>query len=284
MRFLLLLAALAASTRAGTVVHRDLPYADPGDPAHRLDLYAPEGGGRRPVVVWIHGGGWAHGDKSDLQAGARDPVNRKPAGFVGQGFVFVAINYRLFPAADIRQMTADVARAIAWVHRHAAEYGGDGNAIYVMGHSAGAHLAALVCTDAGYLQDQGLSLRILKGCVAVDGDMYYAPLRIQTEASVYEQRSDRLKFPDDGAQREFSPVDHVAPGKGIPPFLLLHVAGHLETGTTLQAEIFAEALREGGIPVRVVPCPGKDHRSLNADLGLAGDPATEAIDSFLGRP
>ena len=145
-------------------MHRDLAYAEPRNDQQTLDLYAPAAGSKHPVVVWLHGGGWAHGDKNDLQAGAHDPVNRKPQAFVERGYVFVAANYRLFPTVNIRQMAGDVARAIRWVHEHASDYGGDPDAIFVMGHSAGSQLCALVCTDNGYLADQGLSLRTIKGC------------------------------------------------------------------------------------------------------------------------
>jgi len=273
----------APASAAEPRIQRDLPYASPANAAQSLDVYAPAGGDHHPVVVWIHGGGWAHGDKSDLQAGVHDPVNRKSAAFVGKGFVFAAINYRLFPSATVRQMAGDVARAIHWLHDHAAEYGGDPDTIFVLGHSAGSHLAALVCTDSAYLADEGLSLRLIKGCVPVDGDMFYAPLRIATEVNVHEATSDRLKFPDDASQKEYSAVMHVAAGKGIPPFLLLHVADHPETGTWLQTHIFAEVLRESHVPVEVVACAGKDHHTLNSDLGLAGDPPTEAVFAFLDR-
>jgi len=283
MKILLIAIAFSATPAfaADPVVHRDLDYARSGNAQQTLDLYAPAGGKNHPVVVWIHGGEWAHGDKSDLQAGTRDVINRKPHGFVEKGCVFVAINYRLFPSVTVRQMAGDVAKAIRWVHEHAVEYGGDPDSIFVMGHSAGSQLSALVCTDSSYLGDEGLSLRLIKGCVPVDGDMYYPPLRIETEENVHEAASDRLKFPDEASQKEFSSVMHVAPGKGIPPFLLLHVADHPETGTLLQSQIFAQVLREAGVPVEVFPCAGKDHHTLNADLGLAGDPPTQAVYAFL---
>ncbi len=233
------------------------------------------------MVFWIHGGGWEYGDKSDLQAGVHDQTNRKPRAFVEKGFVFVAVNYRLFPSVTIREMAGDVAKAIRWGRERAEEYGGDPNSLFVMGHSAGAQLAALVCTDGSYLGGEGLSLRNIKGCIPVDSDMFYPTLRIETEEDVHEAKSDRLKFPDDGSQKAFSSVMHVAPGRGIPPFLILHVADYPETGTALQAQILAQVLREASVPVEVVPCPGQDHRSLNADLGLPGNKPTEAVFAFL---
>src|SRR4029453_14165031 len=104
----------------------------------------------------------------------------KPQAIVDRGGVFVAINYRFVPNVDLKAMLGDVAKAIAWGKRHGAEYGGGPESIMVMGHSAGAQMAALVCTDERYLQAEGLALRDIKGCMPVDGDSYYPLLQIET--------------------------------------------------------------------------------------------------------
>jgi acetyl esterase/lipase len=118
---------------AGPKVHRDLPYTEPKNEWQTLDVYTPTEGKDHPVVVWIHGGGWQAGDKTEVQT--------KPQVFVDRGMVFVSINYRLLPKATIKQMAGDLAKAIRWTHDHAKEYGGDPNTIFVMGHSAGAQQA-----------------------------------------------------------------------------------------------------------------------------------------------
>jgi acetyl esterase/lipase len=266
---------------AGPVVIRDLAYAGPPGGPRSLDIYAPAEGANHPVVLWIHGGGWQYGDKADLQMGAVDQVVRKPHAFVENGFVFVSINYRLLPTATLAQMAQDVAQAIGWVHGNIKAHGGDPESIFVMGHSAGAQLAALVCTDGSYLEHEGLSLNAVRGCVPVDGDTYYPELQIDLEPEAATVNSYLLKFPDTITQKSLSSVLHVSKGKPIPPFLLLHVADHPESHTDMQAEILGEALREAGIPVRVLACPGKTHDTLNADLGLSGDGPTEAIFAFL---
>jgi arylformamidase len=143
-------------------VHRGLAYAEPKNERQTLDVYAPAEGKDHPVVFWIHGGGWQAGDKAEVQT--------KPKAFVDKGFVFVSTNYRLLPKVTIKQMAEDVAKAIRWTHDHAKDYGGDPDALVVMGHSAGAQLAALVCTDDSYLKAEKLSLSLIKGCVPVDGD------------------------------------------------------------------------------------------------------------------
>src|SRR5262249_5003934 len=145
-------------------IHRDLPYAEPKNERQLLDVYAPSEGTNHSIVFWIHGGGWKAGNKSGVQ--------KKPQQFVAKGYVLFSTNYRFVPAVTVKEMTSDIAKAIRWVHDHAREYGGNPDSIFVMGHSAGAHLAALVCTDDRYLKAEGLSLSIIKGCVPVDTAVY----------------------------------------------------------------------------------------------------------------
>lgn len=142
--FFLLLCLGSPILAAEPKIHRDLAYAEPKNERQTLNVYTPTEGKKHPVVVWIHGGGQA-GDKKDVQT--------KPKAFSDRGFIFVSINYRLLPdKVTIKQMAGDVAKAIHWTHDHAKDYGDDPNSILVMGHSAGAHLAALVCTDDRYLE------------------------------------------------------------------------------------------------------------------------------------
>ncbi len=274
MRFTLGLVSLLlapAVFAAEPKVSRDLAYAEPKNERQTLDVYAPAEGKNHPVVVWIHGGGWQRGDKTEVQ--------KKPQAFVAKGFVFVAINYRLLPAVTIKQMAGDVAKAVRWAHDHARDYGGDPNTIFIMGHSAGAQLAALVCTDDRYLKAERLSLSVVKGCVPVDGDTYDVPMQIQT---VEQRRADiyKKKFGDADSQKDLSPVTHVARGKHIPPFLILHVADHPETKG--QSQRLIKVLQEGGVSAKAYPAEGKDHTTINADLGLPDDQPTGALLEFLG--
>ena len=272
-----LLFVVASAFAADPVVHRDLPYAEPKNERQTLDVHAPADGNSHPVVVWIHGGGWQKGSKTD--------VGVKPQAFVRKGFVFVAINYRFVPNATIKEITGDVAKAIHWVHRNASRYGGDPNTLFVMGHSAGAQLAALVCTDDRYLKAEGLSLRIIKGCVPVDGDTYDVAKQVQMSESVQVRPyfdSHRRKFGHEASQKDLSAVTHVARDKGIPPFLLLYVADFPESRTGLQAQLLATALiLHGGVPVKVVAVPGKTHVTLDSDLGRPDDMATQALFAFV---
>jgi len=271
----------ASASTAKLNVKRDIPYAMPGDPRQKVDIYAPENAKNLPVVFWIHGGGWQGGDRSEIQV--------KPQAFADKGFVFVSTGYRLLPNVEMVAIFRDIAKSVHWVHDHIAEFGGDPNRILVMGHSAGAQLAALICIDDRYLKTEGLSLAIIKGCVPVDGDTYDVPAIIETAETrrrVHHQPQakfgHREKFGNDPAKHlDYSAVTHVAKGKGIPPFLILHVADHPDT--SVQAERLAAVLKEADIPTKVFAAKETNHSKLNENLGLPDDPPTKAMFEFVSE-
>jgi acetyl esterase/lipase len=261
-------------------IRRDIAY----DKAHErqvLDVYSPKDAKNLPVVFWIHGGGWQTGDKSSVQL--------KPQAFMDKGFVFVSTNYRLLPSVEIATIFRDIAKSIRWVHDHIAEHGGDPKRLLVMGHSAGAQLAALICTDDRYLNVEGVSLSIIKGCVPVDGDTYDVPAIIETAEARWKAHGlakakfgHREKFGNDPAKhKDYSAVTHVAKDKGIPPILILYVSGHPDT--TAQAQRFGNVLKENGLPVTLFGARETTHTKINADLGKPDDPATKALFEFVDK-
>ncbi|HAV63938.1 MAG TPA: alpha/beta hydrolase [Verrucomicrobiales bacterium] len=276
--FTLLTAASFAHSQLPPTV-ADVPYAEPAHERQVLDIYAPKDAANRPVVFWIHGGGWQAGDKSDVQI--------KPRLFNERGFVFVSTNYRLLPHVDMGTLIRDVAKSLGWVHRNIAGHGGDPRRILVGGHSAGAQLAAILCIDDRYLKTEGVPFSLLLGCVPVDGDTYDIPAIIETAET--RQRAHgmpmptfghRVKFGNDPVKHvDFSAVTHVAKGKGIPPFLILHVADHPDV--SIQARRLGAVLKEAEVPVRVFGAKETSHTRINAELGQPGDPATEALQQFL---
>lgn len=269
------------STVHAESVKSNIPYVEHGDPRQVLDIYAPPGAKNLPVVFWIHGGGWQAGDKTD--------VKLKPQAFMDKGFVFVSINYRLLPSVDMETINRDVAKAFGWVHKHIAEYGGDPKRVLVGGHSAGAELAALICTDERYLKAEGVGFDSLIGCVPVDGDTYDVPAIIEvaeTRARVHHlpmpKYGHRLKFGNDPEKhKDFSAVYHIAKDKDIPPFLILHVADHPDTSA--QAMRLGNALKEAGVPTRVFGAKETNHNRLNNNLGTPDDPATVALYEFIAE-
>lgn len=254
------------------IVRRDIRYAETcgvDAVSQSLDLYTPKDATKAPVMVYVHGGGWQKGDKA--------AVGSKAAFFTGQGFLFVSLNYRLLPAGRHPANVEDVASALAWVHTNVADYGGEPDKLLLMGHSAGAHLVALVATDERRLKAAGKELSILKGVIPLDTQAYdIGGVMEQTQgASLYRQ-----VFGDDPAVwRDASPLAHVAAGKDIPPFLIFHTAS--PEGRSRQAMAFAEALHNVGVSAKVVPVPSESHGELNQSLGRPDDPETDQAMKFI---
>ena len=261
-------------TQAPMMVYSDIPYAQLGgvDPnLLSLDVYTPlSGPAPFPVVVMVHGGSWREGDKRSLTVSGT-----KSAFFTSHGCIFISINYRLAPDAMYPAPVQDVAAALAWVHRYIGRYGGDSGRVYLMGHSAGGQLAALVATDESYLSAHALDLKVLAGVILLDA----VGLDIPSEMNPQSQSMFEAAFGSDPlVWGEASPLTHVAPGKSIPPFLIFYAS----MGSTSQA--FADALTPAGVKNWLVPEPDKTHASITADIGLPGDPVTARIMEFLGAP
>ncbi len=272
MRSIAILFFVAAPLHAAEPkMQRDVSYAEPKNERQTLDVYSPAEGKARPIIFWIHGGGWKAGDKKS--------VLKKPQIFVDKGFVFVATNYRFVPNVTVKEMVSDIAKAIRWVHDHAKEFGGDPNSIIVMGHSAGAQMAALVCTDDSYLKAEKLSLSILKGCVPVDCSFYDIPKRVKDGGDTSPATIKEIFTDKEVTQRDYSAVAHIAKGKHIPSFLILHVASRADTKA--QANWLADKLTAADVSAKVVPAEGKTHGTINSDLGLPDDKPTKELFEFL---
>jgi len=271
---LLMTAALAAQD-----VAKDVPYAEPALDRQVLDITAPKDAKNLPVIFWIHGGGWQAGDKAE--------VKEKPRAFVERGFIFVSTNYRLLPKVEMLTIFQDVAKSLGWVYRNIAARGGDPNRIFVMGHSAGAQLAALMCTDERYLKAEGVPFSAIRGCVPVDGDTYDLPAMIETVETRLRAHGEpppkfghRVKFGNDPEKlRDYSAVTHVEKGKGIPPFLILYVADHPDTSA--QARRLLRALKEADVPAAAFGAKETNHNRLNDNLGVPDAPAWKAVEEFV---
>jgi len=271
LAFLLILLVATPLLADEPRVHKGIPYAEPKNERQMLDVYAPTKGKDLPVVLWIHGGGWRAGDRANVQ--------KKPQAFVDKGFVFVTTNHRFFPHVTVKEMTGDIAKAIRWIHDHAKDYGGDPKSIFVMGHSSGAHLAALVCTDDRYLKAEGLPLSIIKGCVPVDVSVFDIPKRLKEGGSVATATFTKTFGEKEESQRDYSPTWHVAKGKSIPPFMVLHVADRAET--KVQAHWLADKLKDAGVSAKVIAAEGTNHGTINANFGKADDRPTQEMWAFL---
>lgn len=267
---------------AEPVVHCNLEYAKrEGAPARTttLDLYVPPNAKQAPIVVWVHGGGWRRGDKR--------MVSSKPTYFCDRGMILASINYRLSPATDVRGEATDVADAIRWLVEHAEEYGGDPKQIILIGHSAGAHLAALIATDYEYLKKADVDPADIRGVILLDGAGYNVKRQI-SESRLPALRQLYLDaFGDDPKEwKALSPLLHVEQSRTYPPVLILYVKSRRDS--TAQSVALSERLQEVGSHAEAIGYDDKSHATINREFGLPGDPPTAAasnfLDSVIGKP
>lgn len=254
-------------------VSRDIEYDEISgvdDKYLSLDVYQPLSLGWHPVILYIHGGGWTMGDK--------DSDKGKGEFFAESGYVFVSANYRLSPAVKHPAHIEDVAEAFAWVHENIKKYGGNPDKIFVMGHSSGAHLAGLLATDEKYLNDRDLSLNDLEGAILLDGAGYDIPALKKSDPKLFNLLYPTTFGKDPKILKDASPFFHISSGKHIPPFLLVHVE---RKASKTQAKAMAEKLQANGIKAELFFAQGRDHLSLERELGDDDDPTTRTILNFL---
>ncbi|MEM9018670.1 MAG: alpha/beta hydrolase, partial [Verrucomicrobiota bacterium] len=258
-------AELPASTKAGSdllegKMHRDLAYGE--HERNRLDLYEPPQASSAPIMVYVHGGGWRKGDKSR--------VGEKAEFFTKRGWVFASVNYRLLPDGAHPSNVNDVAAAIAWIHGNADEFGANPDELFLMGHSAGAHLVALVATWKAPLKEVGLDRSVLKGVISLDTNTYDLVALMEGPSGLY-----RLVFgEDEETWREASPITHLKTVNGVPPFFVAYSRGvseRLNPKREQFATSFAKALEEVGVDQDLVDATDRDHGEINQWFGLEED-------------
>jgi acetyl esterase/lipase len=214
----------------------DIPYG--ASPRQRLDVYTPTGAAGKPIIVFWYGGGWEEGRKSQYR-------------FVGAalaqaGYVAVLPDYRLYPAAKFPAFIEDGAAALAWVASHAAGIGGDPKRIFVAGHSAGAHLAAMLAYDPRQLERVALSPRLIRGFIGLSG-----PYALDPNTDTY-----RAIFSAPFTPADWQPV--LLARAGAPPALLIHGEAD-ETVHVSHAYRMVAALEAAHVPVTLATYPGRAH-------------------------
>ena len=244
------------------------------DPLQKLDYWKPTTPGS-PLVIFVHGGGWKRGDK-------RMAVGEKGAHFLKEGYAFASVNYRLVPANTVEEQAQDVAHAIAYLIKRAEKLGFDGKRVALIGHSAGAHLVALVGTDLSYLKQAEVGARSLRGIIPLDGAAYDVPRQIAEGGNFMHDTYLQAFGTDPERQKKLSPTAQAA-APNAPAFLILHV--QREDGTA-QSNALGEALRKADTPAEVKGFEGrglKGHMEINRDLGKPDYPATPVVDAWLKR-
>lgn len=246
-------------------------YAYGPDGRQRLDFWRGDGRSA-PLILYIHGGSWTRGDKANA-------IRSKAEHFGKQGYAFASMNYRLVPNATVEEQAADVASAVAWLREQARALGIDSSRIVLMGHSAGAHLAALVTTDPAYLKQAGVPMEDIAGVVLLDGAAYDVPSNLR-DGPNFAARARASAFGDNEArQLRLSPAAHTA-APNARDFLILYVD---RSGAPGQSMALADMLREAGTGAEARLVGGSSHMRLNRDLGQEGDEATQLVDDFVKR-
>ena len=244
------------------------------DPQQKLDYWRPTTPGSA-LVIFVHGGAWKFGDK-------RQALGEKGAHCLQQGYAFASLNYRLVPSCTVEEQAQDVANAIAYLIRRAEELGFDGKRVALMGHSAGAHLVALVGTDMSYLQKADLGPKSLRGIIPLDGAAYDVARQIAEGGNFMHDTYLEVFGTDPERQARLSPTKQAA-APNAPAFLILHV--QREDGTA-QSIALGEALRKADTPAEVKGFEGqglKGHMEINRELGKPDYPATPVVDEWLKR-
>ncbi|WP_230281181.1 alpha/beta hydrolase [Croceicoccus sp. Ery15] len=243
-------------------------------PLQRLDFYRSPSPGPRPLILFVHGGAWIGGDKSDSTGEA------KIRHYTQAGYQLASVNYRLLPEVDIEHQADDVAASLASLLEQARDLNIDTRRLVLMGHSAGAHLAALVATDPRYLKRYGLTPGDIGGVALLDGAAYDVPSQIM-DAGPLLGFAYQIAFGSGPArQSSLSPASHTATGNARD-FLLLHVE---RPDAERQAFTFADALESGGTRARVAGVKGRGmegHNRINAMLGRSDSDATPIVDEWL---
>jgi arylformamidase len=262
--FLLLLnPALAAELPPGVKVQRDIAYGS--DAAQRLDVYLPPQPSDAPILLMVHGGGWRRGDKDHSRV-----VDNKLAHFVPKGVIFVTINYRMMPEANPINQAADVARALAKVQQLAPSWGGDAATIILMGHSAGAHLVALISAAPDIAVTQGA--KPWKGAVLLDSGALNVP---QIMTARHLRLYDRA-FGKDPAEWQAASPFHRLSAKTVP---MLAVCSSKRSESCPMNRAFAAKANSLGGAVEVLPLD-LSHGEINMQLGQPGA-YTDRVEAFL---
>jgi acetyl esterase/lipase len=251
----------------GTAI-RNIAYGK--DPAQHFDLYLPAAAKGAPVVFYVHGGGWANGDKTN------PGLANKLAYWLPKGYAVISSNYRMVPVAMPLEQARDVARGVALAQRRAGEWKLDPHRVVLMGHSAGAHLVALLGADLRLLTDAGATRPL--GVVSLDSGALDVP------ALMGQRRVPKLyqaAFGSDPAYwRSTSPLQQLDRG-ALPMLLVCASERHFPTSPCAEARKFARAAEALRVPMTVQPEP-LNHGEINKNLGLPSA-YTDQVGAWIDR-
>ena len=251
---------------------RDVSYLADCNSQHQLDVYTPVKGEKPfPVLVHIHGGGWKMGDKEQMR--------NTGIFYASHGILFITPNYRLSPEVTHPAHVQDCAAALSWVFDHVATLGGDPERIFLSGHSAGAHLAALLATNTVYLQKYALNPSQLAGVIPVDTASF------NLLANNNERLVKRFVKQAFGRKKEVlvdaSPLFNITDKGECPEFLVLNTMNR--AAGVKGGKVFAEKLKNAGCKVQFIPVADHTHRDMAQGMYDATDPVGKTILEFILR-
>lgn len=255
------------SLPAGVRVMRNLAYG--ADAKQRLDVYLPTHPlTNAPVIIMVHGGAWRTGDKA-----MSNVVDNKIARWVPDGIVFISINYRLLPQVDPLLQAQDVATALAYAQKNAAQWGADAHQFVLMGHSAGAHLVSLLAADPTLATRQGAQPWL--GTVSLDSAAYDIP---QIMAVKHYRFYDKAFGSDPTYWQAASPLQQLKSQKTA--FLAICSTQRPDKPCD-QARDFVSQAKSLQISASLQPEP-LTHKEINQQLGL-NNAYTQRVETFLIR-
>ena len=273
-------AGTARPATAQSRVTADIAYVAGGGPRQQLDLFLPERAGF-PTFLFVHGGSLQSGDRKEVPAA--DLCRR----FNEWGFGCAATGYRLFPEVDWPSPASDVAAAVAWLHEHLPAHGGDGDGLFLLGHSSGCTLASLVATDERLLAPHGLRPSDLAGVVALGCRLDNQPpdTTRADPARVAEYLSSDswgARFGSYQALLDFVPLTHLGPH--VPPILVvLGDAERFKPPILEDGAKFVGLARNCEVDAEIVILDDRTHRTALERMPEAGDPGFETVVAFAER-
>lgn len=247
-----------------STVQRNVSYGS--DSAQRLDVYIPKNAQNAPVILMVHGGAWRTGDKAMNRV-----VENKANRWLTKGIIFVSINYLLLPKADPLTQANDVALALAKAQSLAPSWGGDAKRFVMMGHSAGAHLVALISANANIAKQQGAQPWL--GTVMLDSAAYDLE---KTMLSKHMPFYDKAFGTDSAFWKSTSPSYQLSQ-KTIPMLAICSTTRKDKPCT--QANAFIEKAIKLGTQANVLQV-AMSHKEINENLGLPSD-YTDKVEAFM---
>ena len=260
---------------ADTVGKTSLSYRpDLGAASPKLDIYSLTDVKNAPVMIYVHGGAWTRGSRSQVSA--------KPDHFGALGYIFVSVDYRLVPKVKIEDQLEDIDHALGWVNQNIGKYGGNANNLHLMGHSAGAHLVAMSGVAPGKFGRKLIDSGALRTIISNDTMAYDMPRIAHVRGGTLPPIYANVFGSEKKRWESLSPQHHINGLNKTSAWLVMFSGRKFLRFRTKSALNFAYLLRQANGKVSVFDGSRFSHREMTTLIGV-DDGLTAAIDGFLRR-